>query len=241
MTISTTQLTTSVTVTPPRVEAKVPLPGHLLGDVRAWVRLHPAQWRHTYPPRQVNNVYFDTPDYAGLNANLAGVPERSKLRVRWYGLALAQAHAPQLELKRKRGLTGWKEIVPVARDLDLVRSLWSELQQEVWSALGSRVPNWLARFPQPVLINSYWREYFATPDGAIRLTVDTDLRAFDQRSSSRPNLCRPARMGDVIVVELKAGTDGEATQRLADIVSSLPARVDRFSKYVRGVMAAPDL
>ncbi len=114
-----------------------------------------------------------------------------KLRVRWYGLDLAQAHAPQLELKRKRGLTGWKEIVPVTRDLDLVRSLWSELQQEVWSALGSRVPNWLARFPQPVLINSYWREYFATPDGAIRLTVDTDLRAFDQRSSSRPNLRRP--------------------------------------------------
>lgn len=241
MTVGATQVTAFVTVTPSRVEAKVPLPCHLLGDVRAWVRLHPAQWRRTYPPRQVNNVYFDTPDYAGLNANLAGVPERSKLRMRWYGCDLGQAQTPQLELKRKRGLAGWKEVVPVGEDLNMEGERWPDILRALWAAVGERVPNWLARFPYPVLINSYWREYYATPDGAIRLTVDTDLQAYDQRSSCRPNLHRPARMGDVIVVELKAGTDDEVTRRLADIVSALPTRVDRFSKYVRGVMAAPDL
>ena len=230
-----------LTATPARAEVKIPLPGYLLGDVQAWTRLHPAHWRRTYPARQVNNLYFDTADYAGLNANLAGVADRSKLRMRWYGPCISCASGPQLELKRKQGLAGWKEIVPVGRDLDLGVGTWSDRLEELWAAVGDRVPNWLARFPAPVLVNAYQREYFATPDGAVRLTIDTDLRAFDQRASAQPNVSRHTPLSDLVVIELKAGLEDGPTQRLAAIVSGFPVRVDRFSKYVRGVMAAPDL
>jgi hypothetical protein len=230
-----------VTTTPARAEVKVPLPSALLGDVRAWTRLHPAHWRRTYPARQINNLYFDTANYAGLNANLAGVADRAKLRMRWYGPCLARPGNPQLELKRKQGLAGWKEIVHVGRDFDLEIGAWSILLDDLWAAVGNRAPNWLMRFPLPVLINAYQREYFATPDGAVRLTIDTDLRALDQRSSAQPNVRRETLLADIVVVEIKAGLDDEATERLAAIISGLPARVDRFSKYVRGVMAAPDL
>ena len=230
-----------VTVTPARAEVKIPLPAVLLADVRAWTRLHSAQWRRTYPSRQVNNLYFDTANHNSLNANLAGVADRSKLRMRWYGPALSRPGSPQLELKRRQGLSGWKEIIRVGRDLDLAAGPWSDVLEEIWSAAGDRVPHWLSRFPVPVLVNTYQREYFETPDGAVRLTIDTALRAFGQRSSAAPNLSRPSPLGDLIVVELKAGLEDGPTQRLSAIVSSFPARVDRFSKFVHGVMAAPDL
>ncbi len=102
-----------ILTTSPRIEVKIPVPAVLLGEVDAWVRLHPVHWRRTYPARRVNNLYFDTADYAGLNANLAGIAERAKLRLRWYGPDLGAIEQAQLELKRRQGSGGWKEIVPL--------------------------------------------------------------------------------------------------------------------------------
>jgi hypothetical protein len=203
--------------------------------------VHPAHWRRTFPPREVNNIYFDTADYVGLNANLAGVAERAKLRCRWYGPDLPRIAKGQLELKRKAGTAGWKEIVRLGQDFDLEATAWSHFDKALRGSAWDHVPDWLARFPLPVLINSYHREYYATPDGAVRLTIDTRLRAFDQRSCARPNLSRLARVGDSAVLELKASVEPEPMRQLSAAVSCFPVRADRFSKYVRGLMAAPDL
>ena len=53
----------------PRYEFKVPCEAGLLPEIEGWVRLHPAHWRVSYPPRHVNNVYFDSQDLHDLNAN----------------------------------------------------------------------------------------------------------------------------------------------------------------------------
>ena len=31
-------------------------------ELEQWIRLHPAGFRKSYPPRRVNNIYFDTQD-----------------------------------------------------------------------------------------------------------------------------------------------------------------------------------
>ena len=49
------------------------------------VKMHPAGFRKAYPDRSVNNIYLDTPDFETYRANVAGVSERKKYRVRWYG------------------------------------------------------------------------------------------------------------------------------------------------------------
>jgi hypothetical protein len=227
----------SCILTPPRYEVKIPLPAHWLADVEAWVRLHPAQWRVTYPSRQVNNVYFDTARYDSLNANLSGVGEREKLRLRWYGPDTGHIAGGNLERKRKQGMAGWKEVVPLKGEFDLARMTWCAMTRDLRAAAAPEVRQWLDVFAVPTLINHYWRAYYATPDDAVRLTIDTVLCAYDQRAAARPNLTRRAHMSAAIVVELKADPDDANYRRLSGALAGFPAPVDRFSKYVRGMTA----
>jgi SPX domain protein involved in polyphosphate accumulation len=217
----------------------MPLPAYLLPDVMAWVRVHPAQWRVAFPPRQVNNVYFDSPVYSGLNGNLSGVGARTKLRLRWYGPELARVEAgANLELKRKEGAAGWKEIAAVAGPLDLAGQAWREILVGLRADVTPAAGVWLDHFSIPMLVSHYRRSYYVTPDGGVRLTVDSDLAAYDQRAAMAPNLDRPARLDAAVVVELKAPLGPGVARRLSEILGSLPGRVDRFSKYVHGVLAA---
>lgn len=224
----------------PRYEIKIPLPACWLPDVAAWVRLHPAQWRVAYPPRQVNNIYFDTATYDGLNANLSGVAERAKLRLRWYGTGVVTVTGAHLELKRKRGTVGWKETAAVDGAFSLVETTWQAFDRAVRAATTSQARGWLDVYGVPVLINSYRRAYYAAPDGALRLTIDTALRAYDQRASARPNVRRTVPLEAYVVVELKTPTGSETLRRLSAALTHFPAPVDRFSKYVQGALAAPD-
>lgn len=224
------------TATPPRYEVKIPLPAHWLADVETWVRLHPAQWRVTYPPRQVNNVYFDTARYDGLNANLSGVGDRDKLRLRWYGTETARIAGANLERKHKQSMVGWKATSPVEGTFDLAEMTWRTLTRDLRAAVVPAARQWLDVFAVPTLINHYWRVYYATPDGVVRLTVDTALCAFDQRAVACPNLSRQAHVDAPIVVELKAAADDADFRRLSEALARFPAPVDRFSKYVQGMM-----
>ena len=68
-----------------RYELKLICNGQWLAQTRSWIRLHPIGFTTAYSPRQVNNIYLDTPTFDTLNANLTGVSKRKKLRLRWYG------------------------------------------------------------------------------------------------------------------------------------------------------------
>jgi SPX domain protein involved in polyphosphate accumulation len=224
----------------PRYEFKIPCASALLPEIEAWVHLHPAHWRVSYPPRQVNNIYFDSFDLQSLNANLGSVEERQKLRLRWYGAALASVTAAQLELKCRQGAAGWKETAPFAGVLRLESLPWSALMATLRQGLDARAQHWLACYTQPILINSYQRAYYETPDGELRLTLDTRLRAYTQRFTAYPNLHQQVLQPDVMIVELKSPTHDAAVRWVTALLASFPARVERFSKYLHGVLAAPE-
>ena len=224
----------------PRYEFKIPCDPVLQPEVEAWVRLHPAHWRVSYPPRQVNSIYFDSPDLHDLNANLSGVGRREKLRLRWYGPDLTRIAGAQLERKCKDGLAGWKEMAFFLGSLDLTGVTWPALLTKLREGLDAPARLWLDARAGPVLINCYQRAYYETPDGVLRLTLDTQLRAYDQRFSLLPNLSRLALQPEQMVIELKAPVDDLSIQRLSRVLLTFPARVDRFSKYLRGVLGAVD-
>jgi hypothetical protein len=224
----------------PRYEFKIPLAPVHLHHVESWVRLHPAHWRVSYPPRRVNNIYFDSPGYASLNANVQGLGSRSKLRLRWYGPHLRRVAGGRFELKRKEGMVGWKETHPFEGEWGL-EGTWSALLGELRARTGERARLWLDAFSLPSLVNHYRRAYYETPDGLLRLTLDTELCAYAQGSSSWPNLTRPEPVVERVVVELKAPVEPRAYRRLAAVLNDFPARVDRHSKYVQGMLAAAHL
>ena len=220
-----------------RYEFKVPCKAYLLPQVEAWVRLHPAHWRVTYPPRQVNNVYFDFLDQQNLNDNLSGVSSRRKLRLRWYGTDVERVTGGHFELKCKEGLVGWKENVPCDLAFSLRDSAWVTLLQHIRRAVPERVRYWLEQAPVPTLINHYWRSYYETPDGVLRLTVDTRLRALPQQLAVAPDLSSPVANDGMLIIELKSPVNPAAYRRLREVLKSFPLRVERYSKYVQGMLA----
>jgi hypothetical protein len=229
----------------PRYEIKLHCEPYHLEQLHAWVRVHPEHWRVTYPSRQVNNLYFDTHDYKSLNDNLGGVSSRRKLRLRWYGREPETIAAAQLELKCKEGMVGWKEtwLLDTSAEgsrqtLDLPHQSWSALRQAIQNATDPRAHLWMARFCYPVLINHYQRAYYATADQAVRLTIDSKLHCYDQRFSAHPNTRRPSPVPDRVIVELKA--ERQHYSRLVNLLAQFPIRMDRYSKYVQGMLAAPD-
>ena len=88
----------------------------------------------------------------------------------------------------------------------------------------------------PVLLNHYQREYYITPDDAVRVTFDYDQRAYDQRLTPRPNLDAPLLLEDVVIIEVKA--DGAQEEQVREVIRHFPLPRSRNSKYVNGVLAA---
>jgi len=217
-----------------RYELKLPADAALLPQVRSWIRLHPEGFRAAYPTRLVNNLYLDAPGLTNLAENLAGQAERRKLRLRWYGDTPSPpiVHAI-LELKIKHGSVGDKRRLPLPEPLAL-NLPYSDLLPALRAAVNEEWRPWLQRAGQPALINRYRRDYFVSPDGVIRCTLDYEQAFFDQRFSVYPNLSHALAALDRIVVEVKAPVSvGERLERAMD---SFPIPRDRHSKYVDGLL-----
>ena len=217
-----------------RYELKLVCDPHRLAQARSWIRLHPAGFVVAYPPRRVNSLYLDTPHLSSFDENLAGVSARQKLRLRWYGEDV-RGIEPVLELKQKRDLLGRKKQVRLPCRLDLTSS-WREILGAIRTCVE---PEWrvlLQTADQPTLFNHYQREYYATPDNALRVTLDYAYAAYDQRLSLRPNLRVPLPVADQVVIEIKAAP--EHAERLQEAIAQFPALRTRNSKYVGSLQTA---
>jgi hypothetical protein len=220
-----------------RYEIKLVCPGVYVPQVRALVRLHPEGFRVTYPARWVNSVYFDSFDVEGVLDNLDGASERAKLRWRWYGPDWLIEHS-HLELKRKRGMAGFKALCPIAASFDPRQETWPTALAFLRRHADDNFRVWLSQVSCATIITRYEREYYASPDGEIRLTLDAHLSTFDQRFSRRPNLSHPSPPPGTLLIELKA--DASQAQRLSQVMAALPFRPERNSKYVNGFLVTAE-
>lgn len=211
-----------------RYEKKMVFDALRLGQVRSWIQSHPDAFRVAYPPRQVNNIYFDTPDYGMRQDHQDGIGDRSKFRFRWYGESW-QVEGGQLEIKRKIGRLGYKHIQPIGGPLDLSRLNWREVIRTLKAESEERFA-FLLGHVSPALINQYHREYYESTDRVIRITLDYDMRAYPQKFGFSPNLRFPTPLIDEVVIEIKAPMD--EGQRIADVVSAFPLRCLQNSKYL---------
>jgi len=215
-----------------RYERKFFLEGLDPAAARAAIRHHPAMFYEPYPPRWINNIYFDTPWMEHYQDNLSGSPARGKARVRWYHDLEGEVANPVLEFKLKRGWVGWKEsyaFPPFRFDEALTGQ---RLQEQIAASDLPRQVIERLRGYRATLVNRYFRWYYATRDGHFRVTLDTDLTYYRAGRLSNPLLARTVDHG-VLVVELKY--DAEHENRAARVASRLPFRMTRSSKYVRGV------
>jgi hypothetical protein len=216
-----------------RHEVKFVAPGIQRRQLEWWVRTNPAGFYHPYPPRWVNNIYFDSFELFAYEENLSGVSARSKVRLRWYGRT-QRPDSCVLEVKRKRSLVGWKISYPTG-PIPCDQATWRTLLRELRGELAEPARVWLDANPQPVLINRYYRRYFVSRDGKVRLTLDDEQSVFDQRLTTCPNLTRRSNLPDTVVVEFKFAPGNRA--RGSRAIQGIPIRLSRNSKYVIAVQS----
>jgi hypothetical protein len=223
---------TTIAVTDARYEVKLVARPSQRDGLVTFMRLHKLAFGSPYPARCINNVYFDTLDLRAYYDNLAGERSRRKLRYRWYGRSRAPLPGT-LEIKAKLYPLGWKKLCPIVGQVYAPGDSWRVIIDRLRSAVPAEAATWLAMAPQVVLLNRYEREYFVSRDGRLRVTFDRDLRIYDQRFSTVPNLDRKALLPPSLIIEVKCGPSGEAEMKR--FLEDLPVRVGRFSKYTLGL------
>lgn len=201
-------------------------------QVKAMIKSHPGMFSEIYHPRIINNLYMDSIHFGSFFANVYGISDRMKARVRWYGEHLFTAGNPILEFKIKQGFLGRKVRYPLesfvldeqfssAYFRNFIRE--SELSGDVKATLSDLYP---------VLLNRYHRSYFQSVDGKFRLTIDADI-AFYKINRLRNNFLGGKTDNHSVVLEIKY--DSSDDDLVKKITNAFPFRVTRNSKYIQGI------
>ena len=198
----------------------------------ALIKRHPYLFYQPYPPRYINNFYLDTVEMDNYQDNVSGAENRRKVRLRWYGELFGEIEKSTLEFKIKRGLVGTKRLYPfggfsLTKGFDALTlrpmAKVSGLQEEIQIVVHTQ---------HIVLLNRYYRHYFATRDNRFRLTVDTDLNYYRVGRFDNQFIHHQTDFNSIIV-ELKY--DKENDLEAQRVSGYFPFRVTKSSKYVQGI------
>ena len=213
-------------ITDKRVELKNLRPLRHLQSVEAALFGSSLGFRETFPPRQINSLYFDTPDFKSVNESFSGTSTRAKHRFRWYG-EISEAHKLTYEIKCKKGHISWKSLT----ELDLTIDTNAEDWEMALTNDGSIGSSGIISLPgaRAVSIVSYYRRYYESAIGSIRVTLDNEISYFDQTTYSRPNFLFGRQSPEQLVVEIKLAQ--QDSQMLNEVKNSLDFVPQRFSKY----------
>jgi SPX domain protein involved in polyphosphate accumulation len=200
-------------------------------EIEMLIKLHPAMFSEIYYARFVNNIYLDTFRMDSYFANVDGLTERAKFRVRWYGDLFGLIEKPVLEVKRKQGLLGIKEacaIAPFVLDHHFNTDRMMEAFKE--SALPEHLRMHLYGLDVS-LLNRYKRKYFQSFDRKYRITLDSQMSYHEIRGQDNTFLNKSIdRNGTIVEVKY----DAKNHDHVESILNHFPVRVTKCSKYVTG-------
>ena len=200
--------------------------------VLVWLKTHAFGFRVAYPSRRINNIYFDSHNLSTFTTNLSGDSARSKYRLRWYGETM-EPEAAVYEQKVRRNKLGFKIAFPINKMLNLRKNPWHQVCDTIKNQLPPEQRLLANKTGQPIILTRYHREYFVSNDNSIRITLDTDHTAYDQRQASMPNLLKASNTPSPLIVEVKFGYGLEQSGQ--EVVKDIPLRISRHSKYMVSV------
>ena len=161
--------------------------------------------KQLYPPRTVNSIYLDTPDYKMVQESDEGIVPREKHRIRWYGKEMRF----QYEIKTSALEGRFKHSVKCSKyDLDMLSNAGL-----ITSTYGNILPSALI---------SYQREYYVWDK--LRITFDSNLHFSFYRLSKNFEFNDYGN-----VMEIKAAHECPDDY----IMEKFPYQTVRFSKYAR--------
>ena len=185
-------------------------------------------FKEAFRPRQVNNIYFDTPAFDSYYDHLNERNERKKFRLRWYdNLKLENNPSINFEIKNKIGDIGSKivtKIPLIGENLILNRKHKNKIFQE-FIAQQQKVNQVLIPKLNIVLYNRYQRNYFYSKIAPLRLTIDHQMTYGNIIEGKM--IQSKFLKNDFLIMELKYNTN-------VDIIDEIdfPYYPTRFSKYI---------
>lgn len=204
--------------------------------LKNWIKLHKFNFFKEYEDRNVNNIYFDSFNYKAFNDNLSGLPSRLKVRYRWYGELFSENNTNEgsLEFKFRKNIYGYKKVFKIKNLTLNLNSKWSEIKNKILNALTPEYKILYNRNSEKILINQYKREYFISKNKKLRITLDKNIKIFDQRFTfQKPNFRFKNYTQDYSVMEFKFNKEDKIL--LNDLDISVPIKASRNSKYINGV------
>lgn len=214
-----------------RYEIKMIFDALRLDEVRSWVYSHSDAFQIPFPPRQVNNIYFDTIERDLMTEHLDGVANRAKVRFRWYEESWL-TKGGQIEIKVKNSQLGYKNIHKLSEVMDISQYTWVEIVEFLQKDMPEDL-KLLFNNLSPVIINQYQREYYVSMDGLIRVTLDYDMRAFEQSFGFSPNINFEQPLRNNVIIEMKSTKINH--KRIADSLAEFPLYCTQNSKYLNGM------
>lgn len=215
-----------------RKERKFVVTALNIDQLESIVKSHPALFSRAYPPRFVNNIYFDSPKYQNYGANVVGSANRTKIRIRWYGDQFGYIAKPILEMKIKKGLAGTKKHVAL-QPFNLKEGLSHKTIRKLidQSDVTAEIREML-EYLSPTLLNRYFRKYYISSDRKYRITLDHKL-SYTRIARYQNYFLQRVQDNSRVILELKYGIeDDEDANRIS---REFPFRMTKNSKYVNGV------
>jgi SPX domain protein involved in polyphosphate accumulation len=211
-----------------RYEIKFVLDNARLSDAMQWLYNNTTA-NKIYDNRRVNSIYFDNVDYSSVRDNIAGISQRNKFRLRWYGHKVNSL--PVFEVKTKNGRLGYKTSYPIK---SIGNNLSSLNVDEIASKCIKDLTGCNVVFDEylvPTLQVNYEREYYETHNG-IRITIDQNIQFSDTQLHAALNennsIPYPFK-----VMEIKFKPDMK--EEVAELIRSLHITPKRHSKYLIGL------
>ena len=194
------------------------------GDFSFQLFLISGMFKKIYPNRIVNSIYLDSYAHKDVWDNINGFGNRKKIRIRWYNNLLDTKAF--LEVKKKIGFITQKQVAELAKfknyqNLDLFIKQEKYMKNELIIEKKINL--------KKILFIQYQRNYFELPNKKLRITIDTNLKIFQDYPFRYINT-------DKVIVELKYKV--ENSTYVNDFIKNnyLNNRNQKFSKYVNSFL-----
>ena len=180
-------------------------------------------FRTQFNERFVNSIYFDSPSLRYAEDNLAGISNREKIRLRWYGSNSEILTNPILERKVKKNFQGFKKLYAI-KTLDKLH-----INEKNMIEITKKVNQTLFKKNLQAMTQvSYRRNYLISCDQKVRATPDVDLKYRKLKNFIQNFFVR----SNDIVLEFKYSNniDNFLRKNIRGIT-----RVSRNSKYINSL------
>ena len=202
--------------------------------IKMWLKSNDFNFKKEYENRIVNNIYFDSNSLDAFKDNIFGHSSRIKTRFRWYG-DFKEKNVGNLELKFKRNIYGWKKKYKVEKLTLENKTNWKMIKDTISKNLPFKTRIFFDRNSKPQIVNQYEREYFISNNKKYRITIDKNMKIFNQRNYNELNLKKKATIQNYFILEVKF--ERSYYNKIESLLHNIPIRASRNSKYINSMRA----